>query len=198
MKKKVVPNFRFNQKFIKGWVYCSDLISAAKKYFSIFKSVHGVSYASPLIESVGLGDRIRLYRNATRFYYFIKSGSVVPIKFLRTGFMLCQIGFIRPIIATSAGTYVTLNTFNQSGISVTLPSGQLVTLGSNYFGFIGRNAGSQSYKQYFGKASIPNGNLKRVIVRSCAKNPVDHPNGGRTRGKQLIKTPWGRIARHNK
>lgn len=160
--------------------------------------MHGISYTAPLIESVGLGDRIRLYRNATRFYYFIKSGSVVPIKFLRTGFMLCQIGFVKPIIATSAGTYITLNTFNQSGISITLPSGRLVTLGSNYFGFIGRNAASQSYKQYLGKASIYNGNVKRIIVRSCAKNPVDHPNGGRTRGKQLIKTPWGRVARHNK
>ena len=122
----------------------------------------------------------------------------MPIKFLRTGFMLCQIGFIKPIISTAMGTYITLNTFNQSGICITLPSGRLMTLGHNYYGFIGRNAGIFTYKQYLGKATSGNYYQKRVIVRSCAKNPVDHPNGGRTRGKQLMKTPWGRIARSNK
>jgi large subunit ribosomal protein L2 len=135
-----------------------------------------------------MGDRIRLYRNATRFYYFIKTGSVVPIKFLRTGFMLCQIGINTPIIALSAGTYVLLNTFNQSGINITLPSGKHVIFGYNYFGFIGRNSGAFTYKQYYGKFSRPD-YMHRIIVRSCAKNPVDHPNGGRTRGKQLMKTP---------
>ncbi len=197
-KRKVVPYFKFSQLFVKGWLYCSDLIKSAKKYFASLKSVSGVIYVTPLIDSVGLGDKICLYRNATRFYYFIKSGSVVPLRFLRTGFMLCQIGFNKPILALSAGTYVTLNTFNQSGIQITLPSKKSVTIGYGYYGFIGRNAGIYSYKQYLGKASYSTGHLRRVIVRSCAKNPVDHPNGGRTRGKQLMKTPWGRVARSGK
>jgi ribosomal protein L2 len=31
-----------------------------------------------------------------------------------------------------------------------------------------------------------------------AKNPVDHPNGGRTRGKMCFKTPWGLVAKATK
>ena len=35
-------------------------------------------------------------------------------------------------------------------------------------------------------------------VRSIAKNPIDHPNGGRASTKGSFKTPWGAIAKHNK
>lgn len=196
--KKITPLFKYSQPFLKGWIYCTDLIQSSRKYFSVLKSTLGVTYVAPLIDSVNLGDRIRLYRNATRFYYFIKSGSVVPLKFLRTGFMLCQIGFIKPILALAAGTYIVLNTFNQTGVQITLPSGKLITVSYNYYGFIGRNSGIFSYKQYLGKASCASNHLRRIIVRSCAKNPVDHPNGGRTRGKQLMKTPWGKVARSGK
>jgi hypothetical protein len=35
-------------------------------------------------------------------------------------------------------------------------------------------------------------------VRSIAKNPIDHPNGGRASTKGSFKTPWGSIAKHNK
>lgn len=32
---------------------------------------------------------------------------------------------------------------------------------------------------------------KKIIVRGVAKNPVDHPNGGRTKVKQPERSPWG-------
>lgn len=32
---------------------------------------------------------------------------------------------------------------------------------------------------------------KKPIVRGTVKNPVDHPNGGRTRNRPLYMTPWG-------
>lgn len=40
-----------------------------------------------------------------------------------------------------------------------------------------------------GKYSTVTAKRLRIAVRSCAKNPVDHPNGGRTRGKMTTKTP---------
>ena len=30
-----------------------------------------------------------------------------------------------------------------------------------------------------------------IAVRGVAKNPVDHPNGGRTKAKQPELSPWG-------
>lgn len=35
-------------------------------------------------------------------------------------------------------------------------------------------------------------------VRGIAKNPVDHPNGGRANTKGSFKTPWGRYAKAGK
>lgn len=35
-------------------------------------------------------------------------------------------------------------------------------------------------------------------VRGIAKNPVDHPNGGRANTKGSFKTPWGSYAKANK
>ena len=52
-------------------------------------------------------------------------------------------------------------------------------------------------KEYLGKASLIRQN-KTLQVRGVAKNPIDHPNGGRTRGKNSFRTPWGLIARKNK
>lgn len=40
--------------------------------------------------------------------------------------------------------------------------------------------------------------LKKLNVRGVAKNPVDHPNGGRTKAKQPELTPWGWVAKCNK
>lgn len=39
---------------------------------------------------------------------------------------------------------------------------------------------------------------KKICVRGVAMNPVDHPNGGRTKAKQPELSPWGWIAKKNK
>ncbi len=41
-------------------------------------------------------------------------------------------------------------------------------------------------------------NKKKITVRGVAKNPVDHPNGGRTKAKQPELSPWGWVAKFNK
>lgn len=39
---------------------------------------------------------------------------------------------------------------------------------------------------------------KKINVRGVAMNPVDHPNGGRTKAKQPELSPWGWVAKLNK
>lgn len=194
----ITPLLKYDSPLAKGWLYCYDLVATARKFFAVCKSIGGIIYFTPLIDSVALGDKLRLYRSAARLYYFVKAGSLTPIIFLRSGFMVCQLGISAARYAMSAGTYVLLNNFTTSGFSCTLPSGAKKVLTRGYYGLLGRNAAPLSYKQYLGKASINNSHYSRIIVRSCAKNPVDHPNGGRTRGKTLIKTPWGKVARSGK
>jgi len=35
----------------------------------------------------------------------------------------------------------------------------------------------------------------RPVVRGIAKNPVDHPHGGRSNKGQHPTTPWGRLTK---
>lgn len=39
---------------------------------------------------------------------------------------------------------------------------------------------------------------KKQTTRGIAKNPVDHPNGGRSKIKHPFKNPWGFVAKKNK
>ena len=83
-------------------------------------------------------------------------------------------------------------------VSIVLPSGQVQYLLKYRFcniGFI------QSYLQedyFLGSWGQFWKFKKKKIVRGVAKNPVDHPNGGRTKAKQPECSPWGWVAKHNK
>jgi hypothetical protein len=64
--------------------------------------------------------------------------------------------------------------------------------------FIGSNFNLFLNKQVEGKWGFSFKRTKKKSVRGVAKNPVDHPNGGRTKAKQPEKTPWGWIAKNSK
>ncbi len=64
--------------------------------------------------------------------------------------------------------------------------------------FIGKNTNFFSNKFIEGKWGFSIHKFKKICVRGVAMNPVDHPNGGRTKAKQPEKSPWGWIAKHNK
>lgn len=64
--------------------------------------------------------------------------------------------------------------------------------------FIGKNANFFNNKFIEGKWGFSLHKTKRQNVRGVAMNPVDHPNGGRTKAKQPEKSPWGWIAKNKK
>lgn len=49
-----------------------------------------------------------------------------------------------------------------------------------------------------GKFGSKNSIIRHINVRGVAKNPVDHPNGGRTKAKQPERSPWGWVAKKTK
>lgn len=62
----------------------------------------------------------------------------------------------------------------------------------------GRNS-KQDYKfNRLGKAGLNYLMGKKPNVRGVAKNPVDHPHGGRTKTNQPEVSPWGWVAKRNK
>ena len=83
-------------------------------------------------------------------------------------------------------------------VSIVLPSGQVHYLLKNRFCYIGF---IQSYLQedfFLGSWGQFWKFKKKRVVRGVAKNPVDHPNGGRTKVKQPECSPWGWVAKYNK
>lgn len=64
--------------------------------------------------------------------------------------------------------------------------------------FIGKNTNFFNNKFIEGKWGFSLHKQKSINVRGVAMNPVDHPNGGRTKAKQPEKSPWGWIAKQKK
>nr|AHA41663.1 ribosomal protein L2 [Acavomonas peruviana] len=65
----------------------------------------------------------------------------------------------------------------------------------NGFCIIGKNANSKQKYVVHGKASYFLFKGFKPVVRGVAKNPVDHPHGGRTNGGRPSVSPWGRKAK---
>ncbi len=63
---------------------------------------------------------------------------------------------------------------------------------------IGENYNFFNNKFIEGKWGFSIHKKKSIHVRGVAMNPVDHPNGGRTKAKQPEKSPWGWIAKRGK
>jgi large subunit ribosomal protein L2 len=68
----------------------------------------------------------------------------------------------------------------------------------NAYATLGRNCNTIPKGILVGKAGININRGFRPTVRGVAKNPVDHPHGGRTKSNSPERTPWGRVAKFNK
>lgn len=193
----VAPRFNYLSTITSLTYACVNIIMTFKKYYSVFKSRLGEYIILPLIECITFGSKINFYKNALQFQYFVYIGSVLRAKFARILFLISNVGFSKPVWATAFGTYAIITEKTLLFIRVRLPSSYVKTLPLSTFITLGRNSCSNHYKQFFGKASTIYRN-KSLQVRGVAKNPVDHPHGGRTRGKMTFTTPWGLIAKKNK
>jgi large subunit ribosomal protein L2 len=59
-------------------------------------------------------------------------------------------------------------------------------------GSIGAVSNQDHMNEVVGKAGRTRWKGTRPTVRSVMMNPVDHPNGGRTKGGKHWATPWGK------
>ena len=83
-------------------------------------------------------------------------------------------------------------------VIIKLPSEKLYYFKKTTKCFIGKNFNFFNNKYVEGKWGFSLKKKKKISVRGVAMNPVDHPNGGRTKAKQPEKSPWGWIAKHKK
>lgn len=123
-------------------------------------------------------------------------GSLLPLCQMPIGFSVCflesSIGFGSSLIR-SAGSFgkVLKKSDNFGFVFILLPSGVIMRFLSRNVAQIGR-AGLVVYcGRVLGKAGTKRLLGFRSCVRGVAKNPVDHPHGGRTKGGRPSVSPWG-------
>ena len=81
---------------------------------------------------------------------------------------------------------------------VELPSGSWKTFSVNTFCLLAPSPNLFINRIILGGWGVFFKKKKKISVRGVAMNPVDHPNGGRTKAKQPELSPWGWVAKLNK
>jgi len=96
----------------------------------------------------------------------------------------------KSVYARSAGTYVFLDEIlSEIGMSIVkLPSGTRRVVALDSLVMLGRNSNISQKYRVEGKASYGINRGKKQITRGVAMNPVDHPNGGRTKTNKPEKS----------
>jgi large subunit ribosomal protein L2 len=94
-------------------------------------------------------------------------------------------------LARSAGAYGQLVGRDGGWAVIKLNSGETRRVRQECMGSIGAVSNQDHMNEVVGKAGRTRWKGTRPTVRSVMMNPVDHPNGGRTKGGKHWATPWG-------
>jgi large subunit ribosomal protein L2 len=95
-------------------------------------------------------------------------------------------------IARSAGAYGQLVGRDAGWAILRLNSGETRRVRAECMATVGAVSNPDHMNEATGKAGRTRWRGIRPTVRSIAMNPVDHPNGGRTKGGKHWATPWGK------
>lgn len=155
----------------------------------------------PYIDGTFINQKIFSSNLPKNFWNNNLPGNIVILKFL-TKFTIfsnvCSSGIKK--YALSNGTFCQLLDFYRdiNIVKITLPSKTTKILSGWNYVILGRNSQVDSCYNRQGKAGINIIKGKKPKVRGVARNPVDHPHGGRTKTNQPEVSIWGWIAKRNK
>jgi large subunit ribosomal protein L2 len=172
-----------------------------KKIMTINKHISGSFSVKPLVLGMFLGQKLFTSNLPQNFWFSALPGNLVLLKYLSKYSIFSNIFYKNSsTYALSNGTFCqVLDIFSDFNLTkITLPSKQTKILSSWCFVITGRNAKSEYKFNRIGKAGVGILVGKKPHVRGVAKNPVDHPHGGRTKTNQPEVSPWGWIAKRNK
>jgi len=121
-------------------------------------------------------------------------GNLISLNFFKTNdfiFNLVSNLFNSFNFCKSGGTYIKVmyKSFCQKFLYVNLPSKKQIKLNIKFFAVLGRNSNKNKKKHIIGLAGVAFKLGTRSSVRGVAMNPVDHPNGGRTKTNSPEKSP---------
>jgi len=133
-------------------------------------------------------------------YYNFNLGSIIQLGKLPRFSVISNVALLRdykPRYAKSAGTYCFIDEIlDEVGVYIIkLPSGARRVLSKETLVRVGRNSNISQKYSIIGKAGYNINRGRKQITRGVAMNPVDHPNGGRTKTNKPEKSIWGWIAK---
>lgn len=103
--------------------------------------------------------------------------------------------------AKAGGTFCKLKKSKKSKnklLTITLPSQTDIFIHKMTKVYLGRNENFKIKTLVEGKFGFGFHVKKKIKVRGVAMNPVDHPNGGRTKTVQPERSPWNWVAKKKK
>lgn len=174
------------------------------KEFGLYKNIYNYCYFSLTTNFSYPGQKFYSLR-----YIFVNEsmrkliGQIIPVSLIPLNFVISNIrNYInnKNTFAKSLGSLA----FRQKILKKTkiilikLPSLDVKFFPLNTLVCFGYLESYNENKTVAGKWGQTTKFFKKITVRGVAKNPVDHPNGGRTKAKQPEKSPWGWVAKLNK
>ena len=125
----------------------------------------------------------------------VKPGNAMPLASMPIGSIVHNVELRQGRggqMARSAGSYVQLVGRDAGWAILKLSSGETRRVRQECMATVGAVSNPDHGNISIGKAGRTRWMGKRPTVRSIAMNPVDHPNGGRTKGGKHWATPWGK------
>ena len=95
-------------------------------------------------------------------------------------------------LSRAAGTYAMVAGRDGGNVIIRLKSGETRLVPANAMASVGAVSNADHINEVVGKAGRSRWKGARPVSRGIARNPVDHPNGGRTNGGKHWATPWGK------
>jgi large subunit ribosomal protein L2 len=125
----------------------------------------------------------------------VKPGNAMPLSAMPIGTIVHNVE-LKPgrggQMARSAGTYAQLVGRDSGWAILKLSSGETRQVRHECMASVGAVSNPDHTNVSVGKAGRTRWKGTRPTVRSVMMNPVDHPNGGRTKGGKHWATPWGK------
>lgn len=194
-------NFKNFNLIVKSFSY----LSKPYKKIIICQSIDNITYFIPGIEFLNPGQLIFSHDN---FKFLIKDFCLrgfstllwkLPINTICSN--LSNYNNTKISYSKSSGTFCKIkkNKKNKKKLLlIELPSKKEKLLTKNTQIFVGKNQNFKVNELTEGKWGFSFSLKKKINVRGVAMNPVDHPNGGRTKTVQPERSPWNWIAKKKK
>lgn len=178
-----------------------------KTFTGLITYSNGAISCVPLFSGAYIGQMVKtwIYCKSPKIHFFagFKTGATVPVAYLplMTCFFNIMYSFTNfAWFCRAGGTFCTLIRINieRGYCTVKIPSNKYRIISESSYVMLGRNSNILPKGIWLGKAGVNINRGFRPTVRGVAKNPVDHPHGGRTKSNSPERTPWGKVAKFNK